>query len=65
MKRRMKPEEAIDILEEIKVLDDTIYSYSPVYMQALETAISALKEIQQYRDIGTVEEIKSVKSILI
>ena len=64
MKRRMKPEEAIDILEEIKVLDDTIYSYSPVYMQALETAISALKEIQQYRKIGTVEEIKSVKKYI-
>ena len=52
----MKPEEAIEILEEIKELDDTLYAYSDIYMKALETAISALIEIQQYREIGTVEE---------
>ena len=58
----MKPEEAIDILEEIKVLDDTLYSYSPVYMQALETAIFALKEVRQYQLIKdvTVGEIAEV-----
>ena len=58
----MKPEEAIDILEEIKVLDDTLYSYSPVYMQAFETAIFALKEVRQYQLIKdvTVGEIAEV-----
>lgn len=54
----MKPEEATEILEEIKELDDTLYAYSDIYMKALETAISALKEIQQYRKIGTVEECR-------
>lgn len=52
----MTPEEAIEILEEVKELDDTLYAYSPAYMEALEVAISTLKEIQQYREIGTVEE---------
>lgn len=32
--------------------------------QMCETAISALKEVQQYREIGTVEEIKSVKKYI-
>ena len=32
--------------------------------QALTMAIKALKEIQQYREIGTVEEIKSVKKYI-
>ena len=54
----MKPEEATEILEEIKELDDTLYAYSDIYMKALETAISALKEIKQYREIGTVEECR-------
>ena len=49
----MKPEEAIEILEEVKELDDTLYAYSPAYMKALEVAISTLKEVQQYREIGT------------
>ena len=55
----MKLEEAIEILEEVKELDDTLYAYSYDYMEALEVAISTLKEIQQYREIGTVEELKN------
>lgn len=54
----MKLEEAIEILEEVKELDDTLYAYSYDYMEALEVAISALKETQQYREIGTVEEVE-------
>ena len=54
----MTPEEAIEILEEVKELDDTMYAYSPAYMSALDMAISSLKEIQQYRAIGTVEECR-------
>ena len=54
----MTPEEAIEILEEIKELDDTLYAYNAAYMDALEVALFALKEIQQYREIGTVEEVE-------
>ena len=54
----MTPEEAIEILEEVKELDDTMYAYNPAYMNALDMAIEALKEIQQYREIGTVEECR-------
>ena len=46
----MTPEEAIEILEEVKELDDTMYAYNPVYMNALDMAIEALKEIQLYKD---------------
>ena len=54
----MKPEETIEILEEIKELDDTMYVYNPAYMNSLDIAIEALKEVQQYRKIGTVEECR-------
>ena len=54
----MTPEEAIEILEEVKELDDTMYAYNPVYMNALDMAIEALKEVQLYREIGTVEECR-------
>ena len=60
----MIPEEAIEILEEVKELDDTMYAYNPAYMNSLDMAIESLKEIQQYREIGTVEEIKSVKKYI-
>ncbi len=46
----MTTEEAIEILEEVKELDDTMYAYNPVYMNALDMAIEALKEIQMYKD---------------
>lgn len=50
----MKPEEATDIIESAKQF------YKPkIVSEAFETAISALKEIQQYREIGTVEELKT------
>ena len=54
----MTPKEALEILEEVKQLDDTLYAYSPAYMEALEVAISTLKEGQQYHKIGTVEECR-------
>ena len=49
----MKPEEAIYVIKE----------YKPIlglekYREALNVAISALEEIQQYREIGTVEECR-------
>ena len=52
----MKPEEAIEILDEVKELDDSMYAYNPKYMDAVDMAIEALIEVQQYREIGSVEE---------
>ena len=46
----MTKQEAIEILEEAKELDDTMYAYNPAYMNALDMAIEALKEIQLYKD---------------
>ena len=46
----MTPEEAIEILEEVKELDDTMYAYNPAYMNAMDMAISALKEIHLYKN---------------
>lgn len=45
-RNRMTKQKAIEILEEVKELDDSIYSYEPMYMEALETVIKALKEKQ-------------------
>lgn len=60
----MKPEEAIEILEEVKELDDTLYAYSAAYMEALEVALSSLKEIQNYRKLGTLEELARAKKYI-
>lgn len=46
----MKSEKAIEILEEVKELDDTMYAYNPAYMNAMDMAIEALEEIQLYKD---------------
>ena len=35
--------EAVDILEEVKTLDDSMFAYSQAYNDALEMAIEALK----------------------
>ena len=60
----MTLEEAIEILEEVKQLDDTLYAYSSVYMEALEVALSVLREIQNYRKLGTLEELARVKKYI-
>ena len=39
----MTKHEAVEILEEIKTLDDSIFAYSQAYNDALEMAIEALK----------------------
>lgn len=36
--------EAIEILEEVKLLDDSMYQYNQSYMDALDMAIEALKK---------------------
>lgn len=50
----MSPREAIEILEEVKELDDSMYAYNPAYMEALEMALSSMEEIQKYREIKEV-----------
>ena len=56
----MTPEEAIEIID--------LYCghvYKPKKMkEAFDMAIEALKEVQQYREIGTVEECKELASIV-
>ena len=68
----MKPEEAIEVLSnELIVITDMIgycrdfekesdlaLAYRVKRQDAYKIAISALKEIQQYREIGTVEECR-------
>lgn len=39
----MTNEQAIDILTEVKYMDDSMYQYDPIYMEALDMAIEALK----------------------
>ena len=62
--RGMTLEEAIEILEEVKELDDTLYAYNAAYMEALEVALFALKEIQNYRKLGTLEELARAKKYI-
>lgn len=52
----MTDNEAKEILEEVKVLDDSMYSYNISYLESLDIVIKALEEIQLYRSIGTIEE---------
>ena len=68
----MKPEEAIEVLSnELIVITDMIgyckdfekesdlaLAYRVKRQEAHNAAISAIKEIQQYREIGTVEECR-------
>lgn len=49
----MTPEEAIEIIETTKAL------YKPKAVQdAFDMAVQALKEVQRYREIGTVKECR-------
>ncbi len=40
----MTREEAIEILEEVKTIDDSMYQYNEKYLQALDLAIKALEQ---------------------
>ena len=57
----MTENEAIKILkkttEHTKVYEDDVV-FTSDFVKAYEKAIKALEEIQQYRAIGTVEELK-------
>lgn len=41
---RMTKKEALEILEEVQMLDDSIYAYREDYLDALDIAIECLKE---------------------
>ena len=60
----MTPKEATEILEEVKELDDTLYAYNAAYMEALRVALFVLKEIQNYRKLGTLEELARAKKYI-
>lgn len=49
---------SIDVLEEIKTLDDTLYAYSDEYINALKDGIEALKFL---RDHFNVNESRSAQ----
>ena len=42
----MNKQDAIDILDEVKMLDDSMYQYNPMYMEALDMAITALDNVK-------------------
>ena len=60
----MTENEAIKILkkttEHTKVYEDDVV-FTSDFVKAYEKAIQALEEIQQYRAIGTVEELQALK----
>lgn len=39
----MTNRDAINLLEEVKILDDTMYAYNPRYLEALDMALTALE----------------------
>ena len=52
----MTKHEAIEVLEEVKMLDDSMFAYSQVYNDALDMAIEALKA--QEPRVMTLEDVK-------
>ena len=40
----MELNEAIELLEEVKVMDDSIYAYNPKYEEALDTVLDAVRK---------------------
>ena len=52
----MTKHEAIEVLEEVKMLDDSMFAYSQAYNDALDMAIEALKA--QEPRIVTIDDFK-------
>ena len=46
----MTNREAINLLEEVRVLDDSIYAYNKAYSEALEMALTALEAEETWYD---------------
>lgn len=44
----MTNRDAIEILEEVKIIDDSMYQYNPAYMDALDMALTALEAEEDY-----------------
>ena len=55
----MTKHEAIEILEEVKTLDDTMFAYSQAYNDALDMAIEALKA--QEPRVMTLSDVCNLK----
>ena len=53
-KMGMTRKDAIEILEEVKTLDDSMFTYSQIYNDALDMAIEALKEQEPAKPIRKV-----------
>lgn len=51
-------EEMMAYIRDFENGNDLLLAYKTNRMEALEAAIFALKEIQQYREVGTVEECR-------
>lgn len=52
--------QVIECIEE-KLNDNSLVFYTKVEQKALDMAIQALEELQQYRAIGTIEEFNALK----
>lgn len=44
----MSEQEAIEILEEVKELDDSMYQFNPKYMEALETVLTITRNLHNF-----------------
>ena len=59
----MNIEKAVDILHDIMeegfIVGDRIFDMEPDESDAIQTAIYGLQELQQYRQIGTVDKLAS------
>lgn len=56
----MTKHEAIEVLEEVKMLDDSMFAYSQAYNDALDMAIEALKA-QDEKSVHVTAEINRRK----
>ena len=56
----MTEQEAIEQFKERLAIEE-YRQQIPKYYEAMELAVKSLKEVQQYRAIGTVEELKESK----
>ena len=61
----MDIEKVIDILHDIMVegftVGDRIFDMEPDESEAIQTSMSGLQELQQYRQIGTVDECRAAR----
>ena len=56
----MKEKEAIDWIKELKGSEEILeFYYAESFIKAFDMAIQALEEVQQYRAIGTPEELQA------